>query len=50
MKKIPLSSAIRAYLETLALEVLPWLDTLRASLELGHETLLAGSRAARWKT
>jgi hypothetical protein len=29
---------------------LPWLDNLRASLELGHEALLAGSRAARWKS
>jgi hypothetical protein len=29
-------------------QALPWLDNLRASLELGHETLLAASRAARW--
>jgi hypothetical protein len=29
---------------------LPWLDNLRASLELGHETLLTRSRAARWKS
>lgn len=29
-------------------QALPWLDNLRGFLELGHETLLAASRSARW--